>query len=206
MGRITKRDAAAIVLVAMVCGIASGLPPFSLIHGWSIDVLTALRWEAFGVRRDPGATPVVVIAIDDETYQTPPFKGSPTVTWTTEVGRVLNAVIDGGAKVVGFDIVFSASIEQSELPFGDDLLGARMRGFDRAFLLSLRAGSAAGKVLLGEVLGGEGPSPGQRIAVGRQKNIRALNVVSDPDEVIRKVPLMFPEGEKQVPAMALELA
>jgi class 3 adenylate cyclase/CHASE2 domain-containing sensor protein len=206
MGRITKRDAAAIILVALVCGIVSGLPPFSLIHGWSIDVLTALRWEAFGVRRDPGATPVVVIAIDDETYQTPPFKGSPTVTWTTEVGRVLNAVIDGGAKVVGFDIVFSASIEQSELPFGDDLLGARMRGFDRAFLLSLRAGSAAGKVLLGEVLGGEGPSPGQRIAVGRQKNIRALNVVSDPDEVIRKVPLMFPADEKQVPAMALELA
>jgi class 3 adenylate cyclase/CHASE2 domain-containing sensor protein len=81
-----------------------------------------------------------------------------------------------------------------------------MRGFDRAFLLSLRAGSAAGKVLLGEVLGGEGPSPGQRIAVGRQKNIRALNVVSDPDEVIRKVPLMFPADEKQVPAMALELA
>ena len=81
-----------------------------------------------------------------------------------------------------------------------------MRGFDRAFLLSLRAGSAAGKVLLGEVLGGEGPSPGQRIAVGRQKNIRALNVVSDPDEVIRKVPLMFPADEKQVPAMALALA
>jgi adenylate cyclase len=206
MGRITKRDVAAIILVALVCGIASGLPPFSLIHGWSIDVLTALRWEAFGVRRDPGATPVVVIAIDDETYQTPPFKGSPTVTWTTEVGRVLNAVIDGGAKVVGFDIVFSASIEQSELPFGDDLLGARMRGFDRAFLLSLRAGSAAGKVLLGEVLGGEGPSPGQRIAVGRQKNIRALNVVSDPDEVVRKVPLMFSADGKQVPAMALELA
>jgi adenylate cyclase len=206
MGRITKRDAAAIILVALVCGIVSGLPPFSLIHGWSIDALTALRWEAFGVRRDPGATPVVVIAIDDETYQTPPFKGSPTVTWTTEVGRVLNAVIDGGAKVVGFDIVFSASIEQSELPFGDDLLGARMRGFDRAFLLSLRAGSAAGKVLLGEVLGGEGPSPGQRIAVGREKNIRALNVVSDPDEVVRKVPLMFPADEKQVPAMALELA
>ena len=123
MGRITKRDAAAIILIALVCGIVSGIPPFSLIHGWSIDVLTALRWEAFGVRRAPGTTPVVVIAIDDETYQTPPFKGSPTVTWTTEVGRVLNAVIDGGAKVVGFDIVFSASIEQSELPFGDDLLG-----------------------------------------------------------------------------------
>src|SRR5260221_3233479 len=184
MGSVVRRDAAAIILVALACGLLSTLPPFSLIHGWSIDALTALRWQVFGARLDPATKPVAVIAIDQETYETSPFKGSPTVTWTTEVGRVLNAVIDGGAKVVGFDIVFSASIEQSELPFGDDLLGARMRGFDRAFLLSLRAGSAAGKVVLGEVLGGEGPSPGQRIAVGRQKNIRALNGFSDPDDVV----------------------
>src|SRR5713101_671202 len=200
MGSVIRRDAVAIILVALASGLVSALPPFSFIHGWSIDALTALRWEGFGARRDPASTPVAVIAIDEETYETPPFKGSPTLTWTTEVGRVLNAVIDGGAKVVGFDIVFPTSIEQSEIPFGDDLLGGRMRGFDRAFLLSLRAGSAAGKVVLGEVLGGEGPSPGQRIAVGRQKNIRALNVVSDPDEVVRKVPLMFPADEKQVPA------
>src|SRR6266481_3889155 len=206
MGRVIRRDAVAIILVALTCGIFSVLPPFHFIHGWSIDALTALRWEVFGVRRDPGSAPVVVIALDEETSETPPFQGSPTLTWTTEIGRVLSAVIDGGAKVVGFDVVFPRSIEQSELLFGDDLLGARMRGFDRAFLRSLAKGSVVGKVVLGEVLGGEGPSPGQRIAVGRQKNIRALNVVSDPDEVIRKVPLMFPADEKQVPAMALELA
>jgi adenylate cyclase len=206
MVRVTKRDVIAIILVALVCGLASVVPPFNLIHGWSIDALTALRWEVFGPRRDPSLSPVVVVAIDEETYQTPPFKGSPTVTWTTEVGRVLGAVIDGGAKVVGFDIVFSTSIEQSEIPFGDDLLGARMRGFDRAFLRSLARGSAAGKVVLGEQLGGDGPSPGQRIAAGQQRNIRPLNVVTDPDEVIRKVPLMFSADDKQVPAMALELA
>src|ERR1700682_2021025 len=206
MGRVIRRDTVAIIVVALTCGIVSVLPPFKFVHGWSIDALTALRWEVFGARRDPGSAPVVVIALDEEPSETPPFAGSPTLAWTTEIGRVLSAVIDGGAKVVGFDIVFPRSIEQSELPFGDDLLGARMRGFDRAFLLSLRAGSAAGKVLLGEVLGGEGPSPGQRIAVGRQKNIRALNVVSDRDEVVRKVPLMFPADGKQVPAMALELA
>ena len=206
MGRVTKQDAVAIILVALVCGIVSSLPPFNLIHGWSIDALTALRWEVFGARRDPVSAPVVVIAIDEETFQTPPFKGSPTVIWTTEIGRVLTAVIDGGAKVVGFDIVFPRSIEQSELPFGDDLLGARMRGFDRAFLRSLAKGSSAGKVVLGEVLGGEGPSPGQRIAVGQQKNIRALNVFTDSDEVVRKVPLTFSADGKQVPSMALELA
>src|SRR5712672_2691683 len=207
MGRVIKRDAVAIILVALACGIVSTLPPFNLIHGWSIDALTALRWQVFGTRRDPASAPVVVIAIDEETYQTPPFKGSPTVTWTTEVGRVLSAVIDGGAKVVGFDIVFSTSIEQSEIPFGDDLVGGRMRGFDRAFLRSLARGSSAGKVVLGEVLGGDDrPSPGQRIAVGQQKNIRPLNTYSDPDEVVRKVPLMFPGDGKPVPSMALELA
>jgi adenylate cyclase len=206
MIRVTKRDAIVVILVAVVCGVVAIVPPFDLIHGWSIDVLTALRWEVFGPRRDPASSPVVVVAIDEETYQTPPFKGSPTGTWTTEVGRVLSAVVDGGAKVVGFDIVFPTSIEQSEIPFGDDLLGARMRGFDRAFLRSLAKGAAAGKVILGEQLDGDGPSPGQRAAVGYQNNIRALNVVTDPDEVIRKVPLMFPADGKQVPAMALELA
>ncbi len=206
MGRVIKRDAVAIILVALTCGIFSVLPPFKFIHGWSIDALTALRWEVFGTRRDPGSAPVVVIALDEETSETPPFQGSPTLTWTTEIGRVLSAVIDGGAKVVGFDIVFPRSIEQSELPFGDDLLGARMRGFDRAFLRSLAKGSVAGKVVLGEILGGDGPSPGQRIAVGRQKNIRALNVHTDSDEVVRRVPLTFPGGEKPVPSMALELA
>jgi adenylate cyclase len=207
MARVTRRDAVAIILVALACGIVSTLAPFNLIHGWSIDALTALRWQVFGTRRDPVSAPVVVIAIDEETYQTPPFKGSPTVTWTTEVGRVLSAVIDGGAKVVGFDIVFSTSIEQSEIPFGDDLVGGRMRGFDRAFLRSLARGSSAGKVVLGEVLGGDDrPSPGQRIAVGQQKNIRPLNTYSDPDEVVRKVPLMFPGDGKPVPSMALELA
>jgi adenylate cyclase len=207
MARLTRRDAAAILVAALACGLISLLPPVSYLQGWSIDVQTALRWELFGVRRDPASQPAVVIAIDQETYETPPFKRSPTLTWTTEIGRVLSAVIDGGAKVVGFDIVLPTSIEQSELPFGDDLLGARMHGFDRPFLRSLAVGSAAGKVVLGEVLRGGGadqPSPGQRIAVGRQKNIRSLNV---PPDVVRRVPLMFDAGDgKKIPSMALELA
>jgi adenylate cyclase len=196
----------AIVLVALACGAVTAFPPFSFLHGWSIDALTALRWQAFGTRRDPASTPVAVIAIDEETYQTPPFKGSPTLTWTTEIGRVLNAVIDGGAKVVGFDMVFPTSIELSGIPFGEDSVGARMRGFDRNFLRSLASGSAAGKVVLGEILGGERPSPGQQIAVGRQKNIRALNIITDPDDVVRRVPLTFQGEDRKIPSMALELA
>ncbi|MDB5639561.1 MAG: adenylate cyclase [Bradyrhizobium sp.] len=206
MGSALRRDAVVILLVALACGLVSNLSPFGLIHGWSIDALTALRWQVFGARFDPASTPVAVIAIDEETYQTPPFKGSPTLTWTTEIGRVLNAVIDGGAKVVGFDIILPTSIELSEIPFGSDLLGERMRGFDRDFLRSLAKGSAAGKVVLGETLRGDRPAAGQRIAVGQQKNIRALNIYSDPDDVVRRVPLTFEGDGKKIPSMALELA
>src|SRR3984885_13625054 len=193
-----RRDAVVIVLVALACGVVTAFPPVSFVHGWSIDALTALRWQAFGTRRDPASTPVAVIAIDEETYRTPPFKGSPTLTWTTEIGRVLNAVIDGGAKVVGFDIVFPTSIELSEIPFGDDLLGARMRGFDRPLLRALATGSAPGKVVLGETLRGDRPSAGQRIAVGQQRNIRALNIITDPDDVVRRIPLTFESDGKKI--------
>jgi adenylate cyclase len=209
MRSVIGGKAIAIIVIAVASGLISALPPFSYLHGWSLDVLTALRWEAFGPRHDGATSPVAVIAIDEETYETPPFKGSPTPTWTTEIGRVLTAVLDGGAKVAGFDIVLANSIELSEIPFGDTSLGSRMRGFDRPFLLSLRAGASAGKVVLGEILRDEaalGPSPGQRIAVGHEKNIRPLNIYSDPDEVVRRVPLAFPGNGTQVPSMALELA
>src|SRR5262249_48831545 len=82
---------------------------------------------------------------DEETFRTPPFDGTPTVTWTRELAPVLSALIDGGAKVVGFDIVFPTSIEQSAVPFDDagDTLGARLRGFDRDFLRALALGARA---------------------------------------------------------------
>ena len=203
----TTRDAIAVAVIVLVCATVSVSPAFNFAHGLSIDLLTALRWEMFGRRQDPAASPAVVVAIDEETYQTPPFKGSPTLTWTGEIGRVLGAIVEGGAKVVGFDIVFEKSIEQSEIPFGGGLLGEKVRGFDRDYLRALSVASAAGKVVLGEVLRGTQPvrpSPGQRIAV--RQNVRALNVFTDPDDVVRRTPLTFSVDGKPVPSMALELA
>ena len=207
--RLVRRDAVAVLLVALLCGLMTAMPPFGQVHGWSIDILTALRWQMFGARRDAASAPVAVIAIDEETHNTPPFDHSPTSTWTTEVGRVLSAVLDGGARVAGFDVVFATSIEQSEIPFGDDILGAKLRGFDRPFLRSLASGAAAGKVVLGEVLrddGAIGPAAGQRIAVRQQQNIRPLNVYFDPDEIFRRVPLTFAGKQGPIPSMSLELA
>src|SRR4029078_8128860 len=105
-------------------------------------------------------------------------------TWTREIGRVLTAVLDGAAQVVGFDIAFPTSIEQSEVPFGDETLCARVRGLDRDYLRALALGARAGKVVLGQVQHQDNPvlpSPGQRAAGGFGRNIRALKLHNGPD-------------------------
>ncbi|HKS62821.1 MAG TPA: adenylate/guanylate cyclase domain-containing protein [Xanthobacteraceae bacterium] len=206
---VRRRDALVAVVIAIAAGIAAASPAFGLLHGMSIDALTALRWFAFGPARAPATSPTVIVALDEEAYRTPPFIGTPGVFWTREIGRVVTAVIDGGAKVVGFDVVFPTSIEQSELPFRDETLGAKLRGFDRDFLRALATASQSGKIVLGQVQHQDQPilpSPGQRAAVGHMRNIRALNVYTDRDNVVRRVPLTFEVDGATVPSMAVELA
>jgi adenylate cyclase len=197
-----------VAAIALVCAAASVSPAARPIRGLSLDLLTALRWEVFGRRQDPAASPAVVIAIDEESLRTAPFKGSPMLTWTGEIGRVLAATLEGGAKVAGFDVVIPNSLEQSEIPFGDGMLGEKVRGFDRDFLRALAGASTKGKVVLGQVLGDRSimPSSGQRIAVRQQQNIRPLNDHTDSDDVVRRVPLTFTIDGAKMPTMAVELA
>jgi len=207
IGRQT-RDILAVLAIALASAALFASPLFDRGRGLSLDLLTWLRFETFGVRHDPTESPAVVIGIDEESYRTPPMRGSPLPTWTGEIGRVLGAVLDGGAKVIGFDMVFRDSIEQSEIPFGDGTLGDKVRGVDRDFLRALASGAAAGKVVLGEVAGAEPstPSRGQQIAVRGMANLRLLNIYMDPDDVARRIPLTFTANDRAVPAMALELA
>jgi serine phosphatase RsbU (regulator of sigma subunit)/CHASE2 domain-containing sensor protein len=209
MDAVRLRAAAVGVLIALAAGLLAASPALDGWRGFSIDVLTWLRWRALGDLHASASSRAVVVALDEETFRTEPFEGSPSVTWTPEIGRVLNAIIDGGAKVVGFDVVFPTSIEQSVVPFGDETMGARLRGFDRDYLRALALGARAGKVVLGEVQHQDNPilpSPGQRAAVGFGRNIRAPNVYSDPDGVIRRMPLAFTVDGEQVASMAAELA
>ncbi|MGJ5177010.1 CHASE2 domain-containing protein [Bradyrhizobium oligotrophicum] len=207
IGRWT-RDALAIIAIALSCAGLFVSPAFERGRGLSLDALTWLRFEMFGNRHDAATSPAVVIAIDEESYQAPPFKGAPLLTWTGEIGRVLTSVLDGGAKAVGFDMVFQTSIEQSEIPLGDSTLGEKTRGFDRDFLRALAAAAAGGKVVLGEIFGEPPilPAPGQRIAVRQQQNLRPLNTYTDSDDVVRRHPLTLSAEGKTIPSMALELA
>lgn len=207
MRRIGRRDIVAASLIALLAGAIFTSPPLQILQGLSLDILTALRGKLIGDGRDPATSPVVVVAIDGETYDTPPFKGSPTQTWTREIGRVLTSISDGGAKVIGFDVIFPSSIEQSEIPFGDTSFGSRIRGFDRDYLIALRQLSDSGKLVLGEILSDDHPDrPDRAQQLAVRNNIRALNVHTDADDVIRRMPLSFSIDGKPVPAMAVELA
>ena len=202
------RAAFAAFVIALAASLVVVSPLLDPLRGLSIDILTALRWRIFGNAHPPDTSAVVVVAVDEETFRTPPFEGTPTVTWTREIAQVLTAIIEGGAKVVGFDIVLPTSIEQSTVPFGDTTLGERVRGFDRDYLRALALGARAGKVVLGQVQHQDSPllpSPGQRVAVGFGRNIRPLNVHSDADDVIRRVPMRFEVDGESVPSMAAEL-
>ncbi|MGY4626744.1 CHASE2 domain-containing protein [Bradyrhizobium sp. USDA 4486] len=207
MRRIGRRDSVAAFLIALLAGAVFTSPPLQTLQGLSLDILTALRGKIASDSRDPAASPVVVVAIDGETYDTSPFKGSPTQTWTREIGRVLGSITEGGAKVIGFDVIFQSSIEQSEIPFGDAPFGSRLKGFDRDYLIALRKLSDSGKLVLGEILSNNHPErPDRAQQVAAKSNIRALNVHTDADDVIRRMPLSFSVGGKAMPAMAVELA
>ncbi|HXW21074.1 MAG TPA: adenylate/guanylate cyclase domain-containing protein [Roseiarcus sp.] len=201
--------ASAVVAIILIASALPAFPPLDLLKGLSLDALTALRWRLIGNAHESADSPSVVIALDEETYNTPPFKGTPTIAWTREIGRVVAAALEGGAKVIGFDIVLPTSIEESEIEFDSDTVGAKMRGFDRDYLRALAAGAKADKIVLGEVQIGDNlllPAAGQRVAVGQQRNIRSLNVFSDPDDVVRRAPLTFNGRSGLSPSMALELA
>jgi len=198
---------AVIVLVASAVVVS---PMLDGARGLSIDILTALRWRVFGQRYDPAMSPTVVIGIDEESFRTPPFDGAPLITWTREIARVLTAVIEADAKVIGFDIVFPKSIEQSGLPFdADETFGSRVRGFDRDFLRALALAARSDKIVLGEVQRNDQPirpSPGQLIVVGGTQNLRSLNTYTDSGDIVRRLPMSFQANGMIVPSMSLELA
>ena len=211
MARVSRRfrDAVAVLAIAVVASALILAPPLDRFRGLSIDILTMLRWRLFGSMHKAPDSPTVVVALDEETYRTPPFAGTPAITWTSEIGQVVTVILAGGAKVVGFDIVFPTSIEQSEIPFADGTLGSRLRGFDRDFLRALALGARDGKVVLGEAQHRDFPilpSPAQRIAVGQTANIRSLNVYNDPDDVVRRIPLNVTIDGNPQATMAVELA
>lgn len=188
--------------VALIVTGVFAMPQFERMRGLSIDLLFLLRQTVFFSSTEKIQSHSVVVAIDEETYRRKPFQDTPKTMWTPQTGEIINKLVEGGAKVIGFDIIFPTSV------------GKYIRGYDRPLLIALKKASREGKVVLGKVqhqMNPILPHRMQRFAVGHHKNIRTTNVFEDPDGIIRKVPLIFQSINKKTgktapePSLALEL-
>ncbi len=185
-----RRDIGAALVAVALGALFVASPLAGGLRGLSLDAAFALRHFAFGARHDAAHSPSVVIALDEETYRTPPFEGVPQAFWPREMAPVLGAVLEAGASVVAFDVIFPTSVERF------------IPGFERDWLRALRSGSREGRVILGKVQHGASPiAPfqGQSIAVGHDANIRTTNLFRDPDEAIRRAPLFLDIEDKATP-------
>lgn len=189
-------DFGVLFLIASLASAAFLLPDLGRLNGMGVDLLFALRKSAQMAPPRP-AEPVAIVAIDEETYRTPPFDSLPQSLWTPHFAAVLDRLLDAKPKAVGIDAIFSTTIE-SIAP-----------GYERPFLLALRRGAREGRLVLGKVQHQAEPilpHVSQRFAVG-QGAIRATNLPADVDDVIRRAPAPFqtPQGGLEDP-FASELA
>ncbi len=94
-----RECAVALVISFTVCA-ATILPASNYIQGYSLDVLFALRNLIAPPRIDFAKSPIVIVAIDEKTYRTEPFEGTPKVFWTKQIAKVIDALLE--AEVRGF--------------------------------------------------------------------------------------------------------
>lgn len=190
------------VATIIVAGALLALPALDRFDGFSLDALHWLRDRTVGPRFPAADSQTIVVAIDEQTYVTPPFNQGPKVTWTRELASVVTGLKDAGVRAMGFDIIFPSTME------------VFTPGFDRDFRIALRGAAKQNLVVLGKTQHSDTPilpERGQQIAVYGHKNIRATNLNEDSDGVIRSVPLYFHTGSAdgkagQEPSLSAELA
>jgi adenylate cyclase len=195
--------------VALATVLLLSLPLANRFESRSIDTLFWLRHQLYNIvpslQSNLPESRVIVIGIDEETYQTEPFKATPKVMWTPQYAEVIDRVFEADTSVFGFDIVLPTSAQ------------AYVPGYDKPFLQTLFKHRNTGDVILGKVQHQTkpvAPFPAHSFAIGHQKNIRLLNLGTKNDDlegIIRYLPLWFEatntDGSKrQDYSMALELA
>ena len=123
---------------------------------------------------------------------------------TPQIAEVQRAVLKGGAKVFGWDIILPTSASAY----------LNNRRFDQALLKSFISERRSGRIVLGQAqLNTQIIAPHRAFAmtVGGQANIRNLDISVDDDGVSRSLPMFIEMTTKtgtkvEVPGMAMELA
>jgi class 3 adenylate cyclase len=189
------RFAAIVAILALAIGV---LTERFLAYGLSLDALLTLRHAIFGDRHPSGTSQVVVVNIDEATFDTSAFE-KPFALWAPQFATVLDAIDAAGAKVIGVDLIFATTVETEPA----------LRGHDRPLRATLARLGAAERVVLAETdAGGEvfGPHESYRRIRIVDANIRSANVHIGLDGVVRYVPLWHGVGDARTPSFALTVA
>jgi adenylate cyclase len=200
MTRRHLRRASIILILGLVAGVASLLPALRFLERAGLDLLLLVdRPFALVQRPLPVRPPVAVVAIREETYERAPFRDRPKVAWTVAFGAILDAVAAGDAVAIGLDIVYPTTLDRPDL----------LPGYDRSFRAALLRAGRSGLLVAGFVQSSERalkPDRAQVAALGGDANLRPLNLLRDPDDVVRAYPPSFAtEGGGTVASLAAEL-
>lgn len=190
-------------IVVMVCT-AAMLAPGSRggIAGLSTDTLFRLRQTVFGPRATAAQSPIALILIDENSYDT--FKDLPKDFWAPFFGAAISAVDNAGAKLIGFDILLPLSIAGAVQNHPE--LGLAPT-YDAPYLSALFHAATAGKLVM--IKGASGtkiitPPPSVMMPIG-SANVRFDTTVPDNDGIERHQPLAF-DGGSAHPGLELGFA
>jgi adenylate cyclase len=137
---------------------------------------------------------IVIVAIDDRSLE----ELGRFSTWPrTYHARLLDTLAGAGARVIAFDILFS------EPSADDDALATSIQQAGNVVLPLVSASGVQAPAAAGEAIGSEKfirplmPFEESALAVGH------ANIVPDEDGIVRRLPLLIPDGENYEPALSL---
>ncbi|MGF1628784.1 MAG: CHASE2 domain-containing protein [Kiloniellaceae bacterium] len=200
-------DGLAVLVVAGLAAYLAIQPPLRELEGPAYDLLLRARLEIYGkdfssrgLRAQP--SPVVVVALDQETGLRPPFDRLPQELWTPQIAEVMRRTLDAGALVLAQQQAFATS--------GD----AAIEGYDADYLAVLSEAAKQRRMVLGRRAPAPdrlGPAPAHAEAVGADRNVRHIALYPDPDGVLRHAALYEDSHDRTgnvsvKPTLALELA
>ena len=188
--RRNRRLLLLLVLLAGGFGVAAGAAVYATDALSRLELLTVdARFDIRGEQTPP--EDIVVIGIDDRTFSAYPFTPYPLPR--RKHARVINRLVDAGAKVIAYDIQFTepSSSERDDILLVDAVEGAR----NRIVLATTETNGKGGT----RVLGGDD--------LLRELGARAGNAVipADANGVIRQMPFEV-DGLRAFGVVAAEIA
>lgn len=200
-------DGLAAVVLAGLATYFVTLPLSRDLEGPAYDLLLRARHEIYGQNfmprgGRPPASPVVVVALDEDTGLRPPFDRLPQELWTPQIAEVMRAALEAGALFIAQQQAFVASADSA------------VSGYDATYLEVLREAAGRNRIVLGRRAPAPdrlGPALQHAEAAGGDRNVRHIALYPDRDGVLRHAALyealLDRTGVNSLyPSLALELA